>query len=129
MDNVITFPKGNKRLDVTNVPVSVEDVARVIEKMKLDFYHEVADELMDYVVQSIGALNLDSGNTDEVRMREVDIIFLREVLTSFMCRIAGVGHPLNSLADSVVLEVKSDDEGMIDYMLKVPVTQEVKEES
>lgn len=120
MDNVITFPKENKRLDVTNTPVSVDEVARAIEKMKLDFYHDVADNLMDYIVQSIAALNLDSNNPDEIHLREMDIIFLREVLTSFMCRLGGVEHPLKNLADAVVRDVNVE-EGMIDYRLSIPL--------
>lgn len=119
-DNVITFPKENKRLDVTNTPVSVDEVAKVIEKMKLDFYHDVADNLMDYIVQSIGSLNIDSGNPNEIALREVDIIFLREVLTSFMCRLGGVSHPLKNLAEATVVDVVSD-EGLIDYRLAQPV--------
>lgn len=126
MDNVIAFPKENKRLDVSNTPVSVDEVAKVIEKMKLDFYHDVADNLMDHIVQSIGSLNIDSGNPEEIHLREVDIIFLREVLTSFMCRLSGVEHPLKNLADAAVRDVNVD-EGMIDYRLAVPAMELEKE--
>jgi len=120
MDNVITFPKENKRLDVSNTPVSVDEVARAIEKMKLDFYHDVADNLMDHIVQSIGSLNIDGGG-DEIHLREMDIIFLREALTSLMCRLGGVDHPLKNLADAVVRDVNIS-EGMIDYRLSIPAT-------
>ena len=110
MDNVITFPKENKRLDVSNTPTSVDEVARAIEAMKLDFYHDVADNLMDHIIQSIGSLNLD-GNSEEVH--------LREVLTAFMCKLGGVEHPLKNLADAVVQDLNVH-EGAIDYRLKIP---------
>lgn len=118
MDNVIAFPKENKRLDVSNTPVSVDEVAKAIEKMKLDFYHDVADNLMDHVVQSIGSLNIDGGS-DEIHLREMDIILVREVLTALMCRLGGVDHPLMGLADAVVKDLNVQ-EGMIDYRVKVP---------
>jgi len=118
MDNVITFPKENKRLDVSNTPTSVDEVARAIEAMKLDFYHDVADNLMDHIIQSIGSLNLD-GNSEEVHLREVDIILIREVLTAFMCKLGGVEHPLKNLADAVVQDLNVHD-GAIDYRLKIP---------
>lgn len=119
MDNVINFPKENKRLDVGNTPLGVEEVAKAIENMKMDFYHDVADNLMDHVIQSIGSLNLDGGNEEEVKLREVDIILIREVLTAFMCKLGGVDHPLKDLADVVVTDLAVGD-GMIDYRLKVP---------
>ena len=122
MDNVIAFPKENKRLDVANTPLGVEEVAKAIEGMKLDFYHDVADNLMDHIIQSIGSLNLDGGNPDLVKLREVDIILMREVLTAFMCKIAGVDHPLNALAETVVTDLAVND-GMIDYRLKIPKQQ------
>jgi hypothetical protein len=118
MDNVITFPKENKRLDISNTPTSVDEVARAIESMKLDFYHDVADNLMEHIIQSIGSLNLD-GNNEEMRLREVDIILIREVLTAFMCKLGGVEHPLKNLADAVVQDLNVQ-EGVIDYRLKVP---------
>lgn len=126
MDNVITFPKENKRLDVTNTPVSVDEVAKAIENMKMDFYHDVADNLMDHIVQSIASLNID-GNTGEVRLREVDIILMREVLTAFMCKIGGVDHPLKKLAETIVTDLNVED-GLIDYRLKVPEVAEVKKD-
>lgn len=119
MDNVISFPKENKRLDVTNTPLGVEEVAKAIEGMKMDFYHDVADTLMDHIIQSIGTLNLDGGNTEEVKLREIDIILMREVLTAFMCKIADVDHPLKALAEIVVTDLVVND-GMIDYRLKLP---------
>ena len=120
MDNVIAFPKENKRLDVSNTTVSVDEVAKAIEKMKLDFYHDVADNLMDHIVQSIGSLNIDGGG-DEIHLREMDIIFLRETLTSLMCRLGNIDHPLKNLADAVVRDVNIS-EGMIDYRLSIPAT-------
>jgi hypothetical protein len=121
MDNVIAFPKENKRLDVSNTPTSVDEVAMAIEKMKLDFYHDVADNLMDHVVQSIGSLNIDSSHNEEIHIREIDIILMREVITAFMCRLGNVEHPLKNLADEVVKDVNTDQEnGSIDYRLKVP---------
>jgi hypothetical protein len=119
MDNVIAFPKENKRLDVSNTPTSIDEVAMAIEKMKLDFYHDVADNLMDHVVQSIGSLNLDSSHNEEIHIREVDIILMREVLTAFMCRLGGVNHPLKGLADAVVKDLNVE-EGSIDYRVTVP---------
>jgi hypothetical protein len=119
MDNVIAFPKENKRLDVANTPLGVEEVAKAIEGMKMDFYHDVADNLMDHIIQSIGTLNLDGGSTEEVKLREIDIILMREVITAFMCKIAGVDHPLKALAETVVTDLVVGD-GMIDYRLKLP---------
>ena len=119
MDNVIAFPKENKRLDVANTPLGVEEVAKAIEGMKMDFYHDVADNLMDHIIQSIGTLNLAGGSTEEVKLREIDIILMREVITAFMCKIAGVDHPLKALAETVVTDLVVGD-GMIDYRLKLP---------
>ena len=118
MDNVIAFPRENKRLDVSNTPVSVDEVAKVIEKMKLDFYHDVADNIMEHIVQSIGSLNIDGGG-DEIHMREIDIILMREVMTSLMCRLGSISHPLNGLADAVVKDLTISD-GTIDYRVRVP---------
>ena len=126
MDNVIAFPKENKRLDVGNTPVSIDEVAKAIEAMKLDFYHDVADNLMDHIVQSIGSLNLD-GNNEEIHLREIDIILIREVLTAFMCRLGGAEHPLKNLADAVVQDLNIHD-GSIDYRLAIPGTPPVKKD-
>lgn len=117
-NNVISFPKNNRRLDVTNTPVNAEEVAQAIQNMRLDFYHQVSDELMEDLLTKIGSLNL---NLDEdVRLEEKQIIFLREVITSFICKIAGVDHPLNSLASTVVTDLRVMDD-IIDYKLNVPM--------
>ena len=117
MENVIAFPKGNKRLDVSNTPTSIDEVARAIEKMKMDFYHDVADNLMDHVVQSIGSLNIEAD--ENVSLKDVDIILVREVLTSLMCKIGKIDHPLNGLAEVVVTDLNIQD-GAIDYRVSVP---------
>lgn len=117
MDNVIAFPKENKRLDVSNTPVSVEEVAKAIEKMKMDFYHDVADNLMDHIVQSIGSLNIEADET--VRLKDVDVILVREVLTALMSKIGGISHPLNGLAEAVVTDLNIQD-GTIDYRVSIP---------
>lgn len=123
MDNVIAFPKENKRLDVSNTPVSVEEVAKAIEKMKMDFYHDVADNLMEYIVQSIGSLNIDGGQEEEdMKLQEIDIIMMREVLTAFMCKISGVDHPLKNLSEAMVKDLIIID-GRIEYRIVPPVDE------
>ena len=119
MDNVIAFPKENKRLDVANTPISVDEVAKAIEKMKMDFYHDVADNLMDHIVQSIGSLNIEAGGGQEISLRDVDVILVREVLTALMCKVGGVDHPLMGLGDAVVRDLNVT-EGFIDDRVSVP---------
>lgn len=121
-NNIISFPKSNKRLDVTNTPVNAEEVAKVIDGMKIDFYHDVADNLMDYIVTSIGSLGIDA-NKDDIQLRDIDIIFMREVLTAFMCRLGGVEHPLKTLPEATVVGL-TIDEGTISYDLAVPSASE-----
>ena len=115
MTNVITFPKGNKRLDVSTTPITADDVAKEIEKIKLDFYHEVADELIDGMVRKISALNI--GNEDgDIVLQDKDIIFLREAITAFICKLGNVPHPMSKLSELVITDLNIRD-GMIDYRL------------
>ena len=114
MSNVITFPKDNKRLDISNTPVTAEDVAIEISKIKMDFYHEVADELLDGMIRKIGALNL--GDQEDVVINDIDIIFLRECITAFISKLAGVEHPLDNLPEAMINNLNVND-GTIDYRL------------
>ena len=114
MTNVITFPKDNKRLDISNTPVTAEDVAIEITKIKMDFYHEVADELLDGMIRKIGSLNL--GDQEDVIINDIDIIFLRECITSFISKLAGVEHPLANLPETMIVDLNVN-EGTIDYKL------------
>lgn len=113
MTNVITFPKDNKRLDVSTTPITAEDVAKEIEKIKMDFYHEVADELIDSMVRKISSLNLGE---DDIILQDIDIIFLRETITAFICKLGSIPHPLSNLSTIVIKDLNIRD-GMIDYRL------------
>lgn len=118
-DNVIQFPKNNKRLDVSDTPVSADEVAREITKIKLDFYYQVSDEIMESLMRTIGAVGISNAETeDEVNLEDVDVIFMREMITAFMCRVAGVDHPLVDLPHHFIENLKINEIGAYEYRVK-----------
>lgn len=115
-DNVITFPKNNKRLDVSDTPVSAEEVAREITKIKTDFYYQVSDEILETLMRTVGALGISKAETEEeVNLEDIDVIFMREMITAFICRIANVEHPLKDLPHYFIDDLHIDEIGAYKY--------------
>lgn len=124
-DNVIAFPKNNKRLDVSDMPVSAEEVAREITKIRLDFYYQVADEMMETLMRTIGALGISKAEVpEEVNVEDIDVIFMREMLAAFMCRIANVEHPLVDLPHHFIGDLDVNEIGA--YTYKVNTIEDLK---
>ena len=118
-DNVISFPKNNKRLDVSDTPVSAEDVAREITKIKTDFYYQVSDQMMETLMRTIGAMGISKAEyPEDLNLEDIDVIFMREMITAFICRVAGVEHPLVDLPHAFIEDLDVNDEGAYSYRVR-----------
>lgn len=73
----------------------------------------MADELIDSMVRKISSLNLGE---DDIILQDIDIIFLRETITAFICKLGSIPHPLSNLSTIVIKDLNIRD-GMIDYRL------------
>ena len=97
-DNVIKFPDINRRFDVSNIEIEPESVAKKIEEMKLMYFSNVAEAISEDVMRSISILNLDETKFETFDVEPEDMIMLKETIMSIMCRIVGIGHPIQEIA-------------------------------
>lgn len=110
-DNVIRFPKENRRLDVSNISMDIEEIAEEIRLIKLAYFNEIADELVDNALRSMSMLNLEDTPNETFPIETKDIILLKETFISMMARIVGLEHPLHNLSeDNIVLTDLIDGE-------------------
>lgn len=119
--NVILFPKQTVR----PLPKQISR-SKLIEKastMKIEFYNEMADDMIDTIVRQISALDLNDMIDEDTPgvLNEMDVIIIREAIVSLMCRLTNINHPLQPLLKDLmtVKEVLGEDGDVIfTYTLK-----------
>lgn len=111
-NNVVKFPKENRRLDVSNIALEPEDVMKKIHLMKKGYFADVADHILDDVLRSIGCLDLEETKFETFPIQDDDLIMIKESIISAMCRIVGIDHPLHQIAKNELLNLREeiDDE-------------------
>jgi hypothetical protein len=126
-NNVLAFPTKNTNVPVVKKPKAV-DQKKLLEKannMKIEFYNEMADDIINSIVRRIAALDLaemSNVESEDERLNEMDIIILRESLVSIMCRLTAVDHPLHKILNQIIdiTEVETDEGPLYSYTLKKP---------
>ncbi len=85
--------------------------------MKIEFYNEMADDMIDTIVRQVAALDLNDMIDDEPGvLNEMDIIILRESIVSLMCRLTNLEHPLQPLLKGIMnIKEVVDDSGEVVY--------------
>jgi hypothetical protein len=113
-DNIIAFPVKNKRFDLANIPVDPETIAEQIMMMKLAYFAEVSEQMLDDVLRSMSMLNLEDGRSETNPITQKDIILIKESIASGLCRIVGIEHPLHDIVEENLSlnEYDSEESGM-----------------
>lgn len=108
--NIVTFPISNKRFDLENIELDQDDIAEKIKLIKMTYFSDIADSILDNVIRSISLLNLSSSS--ENNLTSTDIILLKETIISTMCKLSGLEHPLHKIAiDNIIINgTESDSE-------------------
>ena len=102
MNQVLNFPKTHPKFDMTDVPLNQEELQAKLELIRMAFYADVADELLDQIASKIGMLNLNKKNEDEmIDTFPKDIMLLREVLIGMMCRFSNIDHPTHEVFEKI----------------------------
>jgi hypothetical protein len=114
-NNIISFPLKNPRLD-HSFPITPDEIATELGKMKREFFHTVADDLLDTMFRTIEKVNFGDGEHNGELVEE-DLIFFREALASILCRMGGVWHPWLTLPSMVVKNVTQRDDGALDFTI------------
>lgn len=116
--NVIVFPIQNKRFDLNKVEVDQDKIAENIKLIKLTYFSDIAEEILDHVVRSISVIGFNSEEQDGI-ITSTDIILLKESIIALMCKINGLEHPLHKIAvDNIIISRIEDDEEMFKYTFK-----------
>ena len=113
--NIILFPVTNRRHDVTRIAVDPEEVAARIRSMKMAFFAEVADQVVDDTLRSISVLNLEETKAETFPLESRDVILIKEAVISALCRIVGIEHPLHEIGDDniVISDILQDAEASL----------------
>jgi len=111
-DNVVKFPKENRRMDVSNIALEPEDVMKKIHLMKKGYFADVADHILDDVLRSIGCMDLEETKHETFPLSDSDLIMIKESIISAMCRIVGIVHPLHEIERTELISLREeiDDE-------------------
>lgn len=119
MAEVISFPKSNPRMADTP---SVDELAEKKRNLKLNFFRDMSDEIVENVVRDIAALELSTiAGTELAELNAKDIIILREALLSIMCRLTNMEHPLHDIIKDLIIAEEGVDEygeAMYGYTLR-----------
>lgn len=111
-DNVVKFPKENRRLDVSNIALEAEEMIKKIHLMKKGYFASMADNILDDVMRSIGCMDLEETKQETFSLEDSDLIMIKESIIAAMCRIVGMEHPLHQIAKTELLSMREeiDDE-------------------
>lgn len=114
MGVVIKFPIENKRLDLSNIPLDHGSVVEQVQMLKLSYFSDVAEAMLDDTLRSMSMLKLEEGRLPTNPIDQKDIILIKESIVAGMCRIVGIEHPLHRLMDDnlEVTSVTDDEEEM-----------------
>ena len=105
-DNIIQFPLENKRFNMFSIPIDDEEIAENIKKMKLAYFAEISDHIMDDIIRSFSVLNLQEINPLDSK----DIILIKESMVSALCRVMGLDHPLHNIGNDNIIVTNMEDE-------------------
>lgn len=109
VDNIFVFPKTNPRFELDNIEIDHEDIAKKIKLIKMTYFSDIADSILDNVIRSISLLNLNN-SPESGNLTSTDIILLKEAIISTMCKLSGVDHPLHKIAmDNIIINSTEDD--------------------
>ena len=110
MGDIVKFPGENKRLDLSNIPLDHGSVVEQDQMLKLSYFSDVAEAMLDDTLRSMSMLKLEEGRFPTNPIEQKDIILMKESIVAGMCRIVGIEHPLHRLMDDN-LEVTSVTDG------------------
>lgn len=105
-DNIIRFPKENKRYNLSNIPVDEEEIAKNIKLMKMSYFSEVSEEIMDDIMRSLSSLRIE----ETAPLQHNDIILIKESIISALCRAVEIEHPLHKIGSDNIIISKIEDE-------------------
>ena len=108
-DNVVKFPKENRRMDVSNIALEPEDVMKKIHLMKKAYFADTAEYILDDVLRSIGIMDLEETKFETFPLADSDQIMIKEAIIAAMCRIVGIQHPLHEIGQREILSLKEVD--------------------
>lgn len=121
MAEVISFPKNNPRITEQDI-LTREEMVEKKRNLKLNFFRDAADDVVENIVRDIAALDLATITGGELNdLNAKDIIMLREALLGIMCRLTGMDHPLHRISNDIIVAKEVVDEygdAMYDYTLK-----------
>jgi hypothetical protein len=102
MNEILSFPKTHPKFDMSDVPLDPVEMQKKLELIRMSFYADIADELLDQVACRIGVLNLNKKNEPAlVAAFPKDIMLLREVLIGMMCRFSDIKHPTHDMFEKM----------------------------
>lgn len=111
MNEILSFPKSHPKFDVSDIPIDPDELKKKLELIRLSFYADVADEILDQVACRIGMLNLKKKN--EAALTDAfpkDVMLLREVLIGMMCRFSDIHHPTHDVFEKIYSLTEDFDE-------------------
>lgn len=107
--NIINFPVENKRFDLTNIDVMPDEIAEKIRLIKMTYFSDIADAILDNVIKSISILNLND-DPDAGMATSTDVIILKEAIIALMCRLVEMDHPLHQIGiDNIVISAYENE--------------------
>lgn len=126
-DSVIRFPKQHaKAEEVSDLPLNDEELAQKLKMIRLGYYAEVADELLDILSSKIGSLNLNVRNEEAVNENfPKDILLMREVLIGMMCRFSDTDYPTHQIFDMLFDLTEEYNEDLEEMVMSVKVKSQL----
>ena len=129
MGEVVEFPKKNPRVEPGVLEqASVEDS---IKMMKVGKFMVLADAIVDDVLRSIAVLKIEESVDDPQDISHREMIMLKEMIVSMMCKMVSIKHPLHDIQENelIIYEMIEDISGFDVPYFKYRFKSEPEEKS
>ena len=121
-NNVLQFPLERVKVTSQRGPNSIEEIEEKVDDFKKIHIQEAIETIIPVLFNQIQILGFEPPEDDSVYVK--DGAFVVESLRSFMCKVYGIPHPMQMIAESLFIEDNENGFLMSDRVKVVITTPE-----
>lgn len=115
-NNIIMFPSKNLRL-----PQTIEEVADTLDLVRQVHIQETLELIVPMLFDNISHSGFNPDDEDENALLKHGAMVV-EAVRSFLCKVSGIEHPLQIIAENLFEQVDSEGNLEVSDKVKIVIT-------
>jgi hypothetical protein len=115
-NNIIVFPNKNLRL-----PQTIEEVADTLDIVRQVHIQETLQLIVPMLFDNISHAGFNPDDKDENALLKHGAMVV-EAVRSFLCKVSGIEHPLQIIAENLFEQVDSEGNLEVSDKVKIVIT-------